>query len=503
MNKVIKEDRIKIAFAIMATVPFIFLAWMNDDAFITFRTVDNFVRGYGLTWNPIERVQSYTHPLWLLLLLPLSLIQKDIYLNCIGLSLLLNCALFYLFLKLGRAGPFLVVTLFGAKCFQDYGISGLENPLLHTLLVLFISATYQRRYRTAILWASFGYLTRQDSILISAPCLAYLSVVNYRTVGFKPTLKSIVLGASPVILWSLFSLTYYGFIFPNTAYAKLATGIPPQPLIGAGLNYLKNSLLWDPLTLLTIFCSAVFIALRGKATERLVTIGIFLYLIYVVKVGGDYMSGRFLSAPFIVMIYLAGKHLNARLATTIAVSALILALINPRSFFSPLPLPEKIFDKARIADSRRSFAPDTALITYIKNNRSIHSRYYLKGIWMRNQQRLVFKSKAIGMEGFAAGPTKTIVDIYGLSDPLLARLPVLDPTRWRVGHYARKVPVGYEAAILKGPAELESGALRDYYAAIYTITRAPIFSSERLRVLLNFHLGRYETFRQSYLAEQR
>ena len=38
-------------------------AWICDDAYITFRTVDNFINGYGLTWNPGERVQAYTHPL--------------------------------------------------------------------------------------------------------------------------------------------------------------------------------------------------------------------------------------------------------------------------------------------------------------------------------------------------------------------------------------------------------------------------------------------------------
>ena len=41
-------------------------AWMHDDAYITFRTIDNFVNGLGLTWNPAERVQAYTHPLWML-----------------------------------------------------------------------------------------------------------------------------------------------------------------------------------------------------------------------------------------------------------------------------------------------------------------------------------------------------------------------------------------------------------------------------------------------------
>ncbi|MDP7573157.1 MAG: hypothetical protein QF391_16270, partial [Myxococcota bacterium] len=40
-------------------------AWVSDDAFITFRVIDNFVHGYGLRWNVDERVEVYTHPLWL------------------------------------------------------------------------------------------------------------------------------------------------------------------------------------------------------------------------------------------------------------------------------------------------------------------------------------------------------------------------------------------------------------------------------------------------------
>jgi arabinofuranosyltransferase len=44
-------------------------AWVSDDAFITFRTVDNALNGAGLRWNPAERVQTYTHPLWMLLVL--------------------------------------------------------------------------------------------------------------------------------------------------------------------------------------------------------------------------------------------------------------------------------------------------------------------------------------------------------------------------------------------------------------------------------------------------
>src|SRR2546423_1273937 len=44
------------------------LRWISDDAFITMRYVKNFVKGNGLVYNMGERVEGYTHFLWLMIL---------------------------------------------------------------------------------------------------------------------------------------------------------------------------------------------------------------------------------------------------------------------------------------------------------------------------------------------------------------------------------------------------------------------------------------------------
>ena len=44
------------------------VAWLGDDAYITLRTVENWCSGLGLRWNLVDRVQTFTHPLWMLLL---------------------------------------------------------------------------------------------------------------------------------------------------------------------------------------------------------------------------------------------------------------------------------------------------------------------------------------------------------------------------------------------------------------------------------------------------
>src|SRR5262245_48503581 len=89
-----KDTRRYVAvFAVFAfLLLFIRTAWVNDDAYITFRTIDNFLHGFGLRWNINERVQTYTHPLWMLMMLAASAISGEMYYTStfisIGLSLL-------------------------------------------------------------------------------------------------------------------------------------------------------------------------------------------------------------------------------------------------------------------------------------------------------------------------------------------------------------------------------------------------------------------------------
>ena len=63
-------------------------------------------------------------------------------------------------------------------------------------------------------------------------------------------LAATALGVLPFLLWECFALFYYGSLVPNTAYAKLNTGIPRVDLVGQGFWYFADSLRWDPGTLL-------------------------------------------------------------------------------------------------------------------------------------------------------------------------------------------------------------------------------------------------------------
>ena len=125
-------------------------AWVGDDAFITVRTIENFLSGYGLTHNIAERVQTFTHPLWMFLQAGIYFIVNRLfgiyfwaefyYLNVLSSVIISTLVVFLLVFR--NAASFLssvigVSILVLSKAFVDYSTSGLENPLSHLLLIIF------------------------------------------------------------------------------------------------------------------------------------------------------------------------------------------------------------------------------------------------------------------------------------------------------------------------------------------------------------------------------
>src|SRR5262245_48125100 len=117
-------------------------AWLSDDAYITFRTADNIIHGYGPVWNTSERVQTYTHPLWLALITPAFALTGEVYYTAIFLSILVTLAAVALLARRLAATPWNLIVclavLLSSKAFIDFSTSGLENPLTHLLLFAFV-----------------------------------------------------------------------------------------------------------------------------------------------------------------------------------------------------------------------------------------------------------------------------------------------------------------------------------------------------------------------------
>lgn len=493
-------------------------SWLSDDAFITFRTVDNLVNGFGLTWNTGERVQAYTNTLWMFLV---SLFYKpfgDIIYVAYGLSFACALAALALLLKALDA-PWskacAALALISSKAFIDYTSSGLETPLLYALLVLFF-ALYLGPFReraprdTLILWGVGGlcYLARQDTVLLCLPALLHVFYRTWRA-NRRAAFGQAALGLTPVFCWTAFSLVYYGFIFPNTYYAKLDLGIARSKLLAQGLSYMKVSLVYDPVTLVVIVAAIAFGLLAWRRDKDgpglqfgLTSLGLAAYLGYVAVIGADFMAGRFYSYVFIVAVLLLCQLLQRsgqpwRFKTLAAGLALYAALWPYAPFRTDAVYEEKWrWDETNgVADERGVYYLASSLLRMEQNQGIIYYYWSVKGIEFGVSDEDVTRMDGIGYFGFYAGPHKHIIDIYGLSDALIARLPpTLDQrVAFRPGHIMRKIPAGYDQTCASGRNELLHPGVRDYYELVRAVTRGELFSLARAKAIwtLTFDRKKY------------
>jgi arabinofuranosyltransferase len=484
-------------------------AWLCDDAYITFRTVDNFINGYGLTWNPVERVQAYTHPLWMFLIAVFYFFTREIYYTSIILSLTISLVAVILFAF--RVAPSLVMALLGlailtaSKAFVDYSTSGLENPLTHLLWVIFLLIYLRSEVNLKAVFllsfiAGLATLNRMDTLLLYLPALVYVLVKFGRLKG----VYALILGFLPFILWELFSLFYYGFPFPNTAYAKLNVGISGWELAERGLQYLMDSLTMDPLTLLIIAVGMLipFISREWRVTP--IVAGMALYLLYIIRIGGDFMSGRYLTVLLLgAVILLADNRFVARKTVWVPafIVVILVGLVAPHSPVlsgSDYGLNHETLDAAVVEDERAHYYHASGFFSSAKGKASLDHSWADKGKEARLNGPSVVVKGAIGYFSYYAGPDVYVVNIYALGDPLLARLPPKFRKRWVIGHFSRAIPDGYLETLESGHNVIRDENLASYYDQLALIVRGKLLDVDRLVTIWDLNLGRYDYLIESY-----
>ncbi len=497
-------------------------AWLSDDAYITFRTVDNFVNGYGLTWNVAERVQTYTHPLWMLLLSGVYALTHEIFFSSLALSILISLATVTWIALTARSplwGGIGVLILTLSKAFSDYSTSGLENPLSHLLLAAFLLLYLRRELNAATLfWLSFlaalGIVNRVDMLLLYLPVLAY-GVLKVRT---WRGLVLATLGMTPLLLWEGFSLFYYGFPFPNTAYAKLNSGlITRSVLLRDGVSYLHNSLAADPLTLAATLAGMALPFITRAWRKAPIAAGIALYLAYVIYIGGDFMSGRFFSASLLVGVILL-VHLDEDIeavsrdrpttwpspyVAALYAMLLLLGFITP---YSPLRAQGEGGADAgagwvqgrNITDERANYYHNTGLLRalFVTHPLPDHD-WAAEGRAARLAGPSVVRKGSVGFFGYFAGPQVYVLDEVALGNALLARLPVADPN-WKTGHYGRVIPRGYVESLESSANHIADPHLATYYDALSLVIRGDLWEVRRWREIYKLNTGAYDADLNAY-----
>jgi arabinofuranosyltransferase len=545
-----KEDRGKwlligtIAVFVLFTWLVLSRAWFSDDAYFSFRSIDNFVNGYGLTWNVQERVQAFTHPLWVLVLSAFYFFTREIYLTTIVVSLVLSLALAWLIVKkiALTPGQGLAAVLFLAlsTAFVDYSTSGLENPLSHLLLAIFVLVWLRgKETDKKLLWLAFiaalAAVNRLDTLLF------FLPVVVYEWWQRKDKVQvagQIALGFIPLAAWEIFSLIYYGFPFPNTYYAKAVNYVPFGQEVWAGLNYFLFTLKFDPITWAAILAAFVAVIWYREKRGISLTIGIALYLAYILQIGGDFMGGRFLSNAFLaatllLLVYVFPKIDLKKHWVLIPVALALSVIASSPTYF----LYAKGFETARwngVVDERMVYhTTDFFRIEdlYAFNSDPAHNTlnkiaFFVRSVFrgtifrleaehdwvdlgreLRAQAeaegKLYLPQGANGFTGYFAGPDVYIIHGLAITDGFLARVPPIYNPNWRSGHFMRTIPVGYLEVEAGTQQHLEDLVLDAYYQKIRLVTEGPILSAERWQAIWELNTRKFEDWLPGYSAKFR
>jgi arabinofuranosyltransferase len=477
-------------------------AWMGDDAFITLRVVDNFVNGNGLRFNVLERVQAFTHPLWMFFLTPFYALTREPFLTVMLLSVAVSLsALWVLAARIASRlewGALLILAYMASTALCDFSTSGLETPLTFLLIALFVWQSGKGSLIGAPIIAGLLFFNRLDLIVLLAPALFYLFLQA------KGKRRLHVIGASlaPAAGWMLFSLVYYGAPFPNTAYAKLGTGLDTGVLIVRGLQYTQDFILADPLLALLIV-AAVFLALRSKQwLAKSLGIGMILYFAYILKIGGDFMSGRFFAPMgFLALCILAREPLPPLLAkwwkpigfAGVTALAALLGLRMTEGPLSSLAIPAD-----GIIEERLFYYAGTGLLPVLKSRietgdvpltQWVQRGRELREIAARQNAPIVVASGTIGMRGYFGGPQVHLIDELALTDAFLARLPAIPHSR--VGHYQRQLPAGYaETSVTVHPVTGDA-PLQPLLDDVTLATRAPLTAQGRWDAIWRLLSGHY------------
>ncbi len=528
------------AFLTFCALTFFFVAswaWISDDAYITFRVVDNAVNGYGLRWNIDERVQVYTHPLWLLIHIQFYYFYRNIFLLDIGISAVLAAAAVGVAMRIMDSGRLhkivlILLPLALSKAFRNHIINGLEAPLMLFLLAWFwhdYLRTPERIYRLLTI-ASLVLLTRLDGIMVMVLPMLW-RVVNIRFRQFS--IPRALAATAPITGWFAFCLVYYGFLFPNTKYAKLNTGLNTQDYIARGWVYYDEFKVFDRFGYLIICfslcCAAglvlwtLYNRLRDKTTDLRPLIiapimggSILLHVAYVIRVAGDFMDGRFFVTPLflaVILIYYALSRVHPLILALITIGMANIA-VNRYNYDSThnyvvrygISNERQFYAWKQALFRRGGFITDTlngTLFSGVIRNRP-HDTKFIPKTWTLppdfEHNKPVMKTGYIGVTGYTAGPGHIIIDELALTDPLLARLPRRLDYIWRAGHFERTIPQGYLYARKTGDTSRMVGSLAAYYQKLRLVTSAPLFSPERIEAVIGFQTGAYEKSRLKYVT---
>ncbi|WP_296105949.1 hypothetical protein [uncultured Corynebacterium sp.] len=296
--------------------------WISDDGLIVLRTVRNLLAGNGPVFNAGERVEANTSVVWQYIIYVIAAVSSARLETIAIYTGLVFSVLAIAIAALGSAalhrspgvlfvpcGLLLYICLPPAR---DFATSGLEWGLsifwiavLWFLMVYWNNARGRRACRSSLprsgyalaFWAGLSWLVRPELALCGAATIVVLLVIHRRW--------TLLAWAVPLpLLYEIFRAGYYGLLVPNTAVAKSASGSDWKQGWHYVLDFANSYWLWLIIPVAVIIGIAVFRA-DGRRTPLPVIIMVscgILHVLYVIRIGGDFMHGRMWLLPLFALV---------------------------------------------------------------------------------------------------------------------------------------------------------------------------------------------------------
>lgn len=315
--------------------------FVTDDAYISFVFSRNLAEHGALVFNPGDPVEGYTNFLWTFLLGLLMLVDLPPELTsrvlgtgfALGTLVVAHALVAYLIDDGRRAradasdgetgppasgwplvAPALLALSSGFACWSS---GGLETQMFTFWVALGLYAYVRgdqapRWLRRAGVFLALAAMTRPEGLLITGLVgLHRLGVNLIRDRRLMPTIDELACLGLFLLVWGpwyAWRWWYYGYPFPNTYYVKAAGDPPPgytEAMIRNGLYYVWQ---WAQQTHVVHAAPVLLIGLLSArfGTRRFFfgTLAVPLaavYLVYTIKVGGDFMGlHRFVMPLFFI-----------------------------------------------------------------------------------------------------------------------------------------------------------------------------------------------------------
>lgn len=330
--------------SLFAAHAWLYRKFFVDDAYITFRFVRQWVAGNGLVYNIGEQVEGYSNLLWIILLAPLEALKFNLVTASKMLGILfglLTLITTWLFGKRYDYPFFAPLLLVSTGSFIAWTMGGLETVLFSFLVVtscyVFVKEEEQNKgWYSGILFGLLG-LTRPEGLLFAgvAGIFRLGRLVQERKRLLPHDWLRLISFLLITIVFFSWRYNYYGYLIPNTVYAK-SMGLNPRVFI-EGTFYIYDILL--ALGGLFFLLLPTILALTDPQRDFSVSYlfaNVSCYLIFIFISGGDWMPLQRFAVHILPLIYLlsaAGLSRLSKIWRSVPVRTLILLLLVGQLLF--------------------------------------------------------------------------------------------------------------------------------------------------------------------------